>query len=154
MPDARTLAEFADYDGMLAAVRARVKELLVQGEAFDDFAGLPKGYLSKLIGARPARRIAHISMGPLFDALGIYCVVVEDPAATARLKQRLRPRNGSFVRTTYTVNGITNRKWARIQALGRMARWSKMTPAQRSEVARRLNVFRWRKNGNGHAARP
>jgi hypothetical protein len=125
--------------------------LQIQGEAFDDFAGLPRGYLSKLVGTRPQRRIAHVSMGPLLAGLGVICRMIEDPAATARLKQRLRPRNGSFVRTTYTVNGITNRKWARIQALGRKARWSKMTPAQRSKVARQLNVFRWRKNGNGHA---
>ena len=31
---------FADYDSMLALVRARARELQVVGEQFDDFAGL------------------------------------------------------------------------------------------------------------------
>jgi hypothetical protein len=30
--------------------------------------------------------------------------------------------------------------------LGRKARWSKLTPAQRSEHARQLNIYRWRKS--------
>jgi hypothetical protein len=47
-------------------------ELQVNGERFDEFAGLPKGYLSKLIGVKPVRRVANVSMGPLFNALGIY----------------------------------------------------------------------------------
>lgn len=124
-PDAadagRTLGTFTDYDGMLAAVRARVRELQVKGEEFDQYAGLPSGYLSKLIGERPVRRIGMTSMGPLLNALGVVCVLVEDPSATARLKNRLQPRNGSFVRATRTVHAITDRKWARIQALGRKA---------------------------------
>src|SRR6516164_2701423 len=95
----RTLAEFSDYDGMVEAIRARVKELAIAGEAFDEFDGLPTGYLSKLIGLRPVRRISHVSMGPLFDALGVYCLMIENPAGTARIKKRLRPRNGSFVRS-------------------------------------------------------
>ena len=53
----RVLAEFTDYDGMLAAIRNRVEELQINGQWFDEFAGLPIGYLSKLIGVRPVRRI-------------------------------------------------------------------------------------------------
>src|SRR5215472_2796577 len=101
MSAGRILGEFADYAGLLNAVRARAKELQIQGERFDEFAGLPEGYLSKLIGARPIRRIGMTSMGPLFDALGIYCVVFEDPDATRRLKNRITPRNNSYHRATY-----------------------------------------------------
>jgi hypothetical protein len=40
---------------MLAALRSRVNELQINGERFDEYAGLPRGYLSKLVGVRPIR---------------------------------------------------------------------------------------------------
>jgi hypothetical protein len=140
----REIAKFSDYDGLLAAIRIRVRELQIKGEAFDEFAGLPDGYLSKLIGEQPVRRIGMTSMGPLFDALGIYCLVIVDPAATARLKLRVRPRNGSFVRATYTLRAVTDRQWRRIQKLGRAARWQKLSKEQRSEIMREVALRRWK----------
>ena len=139
----RTLAEFHDYEGMVEAIRARVRELEIAGEAFDEYAGLPQGYLSKLIGAKPVRRISHVSMGPLFEALGITGLLVENEAGTDRLKKRLRPRNKSFVRTTYTHRVITDRTWRQLQKLGRAARWQKYTPEQRREIMRKLARRRW-----------
>src|SRR6516162_9119761 len=91
----RVIAEFSDYAGMLDALRKRVNELALNGERFDEYAGLPRGYLSKLVGVRPVRRISMTSMGPLFSALGIYCVMFENKDATMRLQKRLTPRNGS-----------------------------------------------------------
>ena len=133
----RALAEFADYDGMLNAVRSRVNELAINGERFDEFAGLPRGYLSKLIGVKPVRRISMVSLGPLFSALGIYCVIYEDPNATARLQKRLRPRNGSYARrAALYVRATTSREWRQIQKLGRQARWQKLSKKQRSQIMR------------------
>jgi hypothetical protein len=40
---------------MLEALRRRVNELALNGERFDEYAGLPRGYLSKLVGAKPVR---------------------------------------------------------------------------------------------------
>ena len=122
MSSNRVIAEFNDYQGLLAALRSRVNQLAVNGERFDEFAGLPRGYLSKLIGANPVRRIGMTSMGPLFDALGIYCIIVENPITTQRLKNRIQPRNNSFMRASYTHLAITNRQWLKIQKLGRQAR--------------------------------
>ena len=140
----RIVGEFADYSGMLDTLRARVDELSINGERFDEFAGLPRGYLSKLIGVRPVRRISMVSMGPLFSALGIYCIVVENPAATQRLKNRIRQRNSSYVRTTYTHLAITNRQWSRIQKLGRQARWKRLSRIERKDIMRAVALKRWR----------
>ena len=135
--DARPLAEFSDYTGMVDGLRKRASELALNGERFDEYAGLPRGYLSKLIGVNPVRRISMVSMGPLFSALGIYCVMFENKDATMRLQKRLTPRNGSYARrVSLYVNGITDRKWAQIQKLGRQARWKKLTKQQRSEIMR------------------
>ena len=51
----RVVATFGSYAEMLEAIRERVNELQIQGERFDDYAGLPTGYLSKLAGKRPPR---------------------------------------------------------------------------------------------------
>lgn len=146
MPDARTLGEFTDYEGLLAAIRNRVRELEIAGEPFDEFAGLPKGYLSKLVGSRPTRRIAHVSMGPLLAGLGVVCRMIEDPAATARLKQRLRPRNSSFVRSAPSIV-FTVRFFKRIGRKGAQARIDNSTERQRRKWAKKAAAARW-KNGN------
>jgi hypothetical protein len=140
----RTLGQFSDYDGMLAAVRARAQELQVSGQEFDAYAGLPIGYLSKLTAAdRPVRRIGHSSMGVLYQALGIYCVVVEDPVATARLKARLKPRNGSFVRSPLRI--VLTKRFLKINGRkGGQLRWQKLTKEQRSTIMRALAQRRWR----------
>jgi hypothetical protein len=144
MSSGRIVGEFADYTGMLDTLRARVEELQIQGERFEAFAGLPTGYLSKLIGVRPVRRIAMVSMGPIFSALGIRCIVVEDPAATARLKNRIKPRNNALMRASYTHLAITNRQWSRIQKLGRQARWKRLSRLERRDIMRAIALKRWR----------
>ena len=88
----RVIADVSSYEQMLAALRSRVTELQINGERFDEYAGLPRGYLSKLVGAKPTRRIGMQSWTPVLAGLGLRCLFVEDPEATQRLKNRLPPR--------------------------------------------------------------
>jgi hypothetical protein len=93
------------------------------------------------------------SMGPLLSAMGVKLQMVEDPEGTQRLKSRLKPRNNSYPRVTYTLRAVTNRQWLRIQKLGRAARWGKLSKRQRSEIMRMVRAgrkaaaARWRKEG-------
>jgi hypothetical protein len=98
----RVIADVSSYEALLGALRQRVAELQVNGERFDHFAGLPRGYLSKLVGAHPIRRLGMISFAPVLSGLGLRCLLVEDREATARLKNRLPPRNSSYVRDAAT----------------------------------------------------
>jgi hypothetical protein len=140
----KIIAEFVSYDEMLAAVRNRVAELGVCGERFDEFAGLPRGYLSKLIGARPIRRIAMTSMAPVLAGLGLKGQFVEDPIGTERLKNRVVPRNGSYVRGGVTHLTLTARFMQKIGRLGAQARIDNSTAEQRRKWARRAAFVRWR----------
>jgi hypothetical protein len=144
-PVGRVLGEFRDYGQMLAGIRARVNEMQVNGERFDEFAGLPRGYLSKIAGTKPVRRIGITSMGPLLSALGVTCIFVEDPEATARLKNRLKPRNPRLVRSAASEFRLSHRWLRKIASKGGTARDAKLTPEQRSELARELNRIRWKK---------
>jgi hypothetical protein len=138
----RVIAEFSDYNGLLTALRARVEELQINGQRFDEFAGLPTGYLSKLVGANPVRRIGMTSMGPLCSAMGITLAMLEHPEGTERLKSRVKPNNQSYPRVSYTLRVVTDRQWSRIQKLGRQARWEKLTKAERSSIMRAVRAGR------------
>ena len=144
----RVIATFGSYAEMLQAIRERVIELQIHGERFDDYAGLPTGYLSKLAGKRPQRRLGMVSFQPVLSGLGLKCQFIEDQAATERLRNHLAPRNGSYARPTQTYVIVTNRKWAQIQKLGHQARravWDKLPPQQRSDMMRALTLKRWRR---------
>ena len=144
---ARIIAdEIVEYSDFMQALRARVNELQIQGDSFCEFAGLARGYLSKLLTIRSVRRVGLQSMGPLLSAMGVKLQMVEDPAGTARLR-RLPPRNPSYVRTMPADAGITltARMLKRIRRLGGQARMAQLTAKQRSELGRRGAKARWRK---------
>jgi hypothetical protein len=139
--------EIVEYSDFMQALRARVSELQIQGDSFCEFAGLARGYLSKLLTIRSVRRVGMQSMGPLLSAMGVKLQMVEDPAGTARLR-RLPPRNLSYVRTMPADACIvlTPRMLQRIRRLGGQARMAQLTPEQRSRLARKAALARWRES--------
>jgi hypothetical protein len=142
----RVIADkIVEYSDFMQALRARVNELQIQGDSFCEFAGLARGYLSKLLTIRSVRRVGLQSMGPLLSAMGVKLQMVEDPAGTARLR-RLPPRNPSYVRTmpADACMVLTPRMLQRIRRLGGQARMAQLTPKERRELARKAALARWR----------
>jgi hypothetical protein len=146
MADERIVGEFVEYDDFVQAIRNRVVDLGIHGSRFCALAGIPEGYLSKLICARPVRRIGMSSMGPLLSAMGVKLQMVEDPRGTERLR-RLQPRNPSYVRAmpADACMVLTPRMLQRIRRLGGKARMAQLTAKQRSELARKAANARWGK---------
>jgi hypothetical protein len=140
----RVIATFSSYAEMLDAIRQRVNELNVSGECLDAYLGIPRGLFSKIAGVRPIRRLGMLSFSPVLNGLGLKCQFVEDEAATARLKNRVPPRDLRFVRAAPRIM-LTDRQWRRIQKLGRTARWQKLSAEQRSEIMRAVALRRWQK---------
>jgi hypothetical protein len=141
----RVLAAVSSYEQMLDALRARVVELGINGERFDEFAGLPRGYLSKLVGANPVRRLGMTSFQPVLAGLGLRLLVIEDPNLTARLKNKLAPRDESYVRGAATHLTLTTRFMQKIGRKGAQARVDNSTKQQRQEWARNAAITRWQK---------
>jgi hypothetical protein len=141
----RVIADVSSYEQMLDALRARVTALQVNGQIFDEYCGLPRGYLSKLVGANPVRRLGMTSFGPVVSALGLRCLFIEDEQATERLKKKLPPRNNSYVRADATHVVLTFRFMQKIGRLGAQARIDNSTPTQRRKWARQAAIARWRK---------
>ena len=140
----RIVATFDSYAGMLNAIRDRVNELSVTGTSLDQYIGLPFGYYSKIAGARPIRRLGMTSLAPVLNGLGLKCQFIEDQEATERLKSRVPPRNGSYVRSAPSII-FTVRFFKKIGRLGAQARVDNSTKAQRQQWARRAAIARWRK---------
>jgi hypothetical protein len=140
----KIIADVSSYEQMLDALRARVSALQVNGQIFDEYCGLPRGYLSKLVGANPVRRLGMTSFGPVVTALGLRCLFVEDEAATKRLRERVPPRNPAYVRGDATHVVLTFRFMQKIGRLGAQARIDNSTEAQRRKWARRAAIARWR----------
>jgi hypothetical protein len=143
MAGGRVVAEFSDYAGMLDALRRRVNELALNGERFDEYAGLPRGYLSKLVGVRPTRRLGMQSLSPVLAGLALRCLFVVDEEAERRLRDRVLPRNESFVRSTPSIV-LTVRFFQSIGRKGAQARIDNSTKQQRQEWARKAAIARWR----------
>jgi hypothetical protein len=147
MIEPRVIGEFDAYPGLVAALRARVAELDVSGECLDELAGLPRGYFQKLLGTRPVKRIGLRSLADVFGALAVKAVLVEDQAALARISSRLvRRKNAVPAAGTHSVHFEVSKRFLRkIAAMGGKARAARLTPRQRSMLARKMALARWRK---------
>jgi hypothetical protein len=134
------IAEFSNYDELISALRQRAADLSLSGETMDAISGLPSRYSAKLLGPNRVRRLGAISLGPFLGALAVRCLIVEDKAALERLRRQTTPRNGSYARVTHTLRVVTDRQWHQIQKLGRIARWKKLSKAERSEIMRAVRA--------------
>jgi hypothetical protein len=67
----------------------------VSNLVLDDVTGLPSGYSGKLLSRRFRRTLGRVSLGVLLQALGVKLVVVEDPAALDRVRDRLTQRKAN-----------------------------------------------------------
>jgi hypothetical protein len=144
----RVIADVISYEQMLAALRARVNELQLNGERFDEFAGLPRGYLSKLIGAKPIRRLGMTSFAPVLAGLGLRLLVIEDNAATERLKNKLPPRNQSYVRSVAVHTNLTTRFLRKIGAKGGENSRKFLSKRLVKRLARKAANARWKKGAS------
>jgi hypothetical protein len=84
------------------------------------------------------------SFSPVLAGLRLRCLFVVDEEAECRLRDRMRPRNSSYVRATPSIV-LTFRHFRKIDRLGAQARIDNSTKAPRQEWARKAAIARWRK---------
>src|SRR3954453_22826872 len=83
-----TSRPITDYAGLIQAFRDRRDELDVGHEVLCEIGGLQSGYVSKLLAPQPMKNLGPVSFGALLGGLGLAVIVVEDPAAVARVRGR------------------------------------------------------------------
>jgi hypothetical protein len=143
----RKLKTVRSYYDLVDAFRARVLELGTDFEEVDRVAGYTETYTSKLLAPRPSRNFGEVSLGSMLGALGLELHVVENPAATAKAKQRLKRRAYAPVvprpENRPVVFRLSRRHFSRIGKLGAAAYRAKVPPERRSAIARNASRKRW-----------
>jgi hypothetical protein len=92
MRETSILAEFSDYEGLRRGLSVVREQRDISLERLEEIAGAQKGYFSKILTATHSRHMGVQSLAWLIGALGVKCVIVDDPPAYARLKSRMTPR--------------------------------------------------------------
>jgi hypothetical protein len=149
----RVIAEVRDYAGFTAALRAWITKLNTNYECINDIAGLPSGYLAKLISATPVRSFSRISLGSTLGAMGLKLLLAVDHEKLAAMRPRYLPRsnlgrhaNDAMPRKEpHYLRG--NSAYMRfLRHRGVLA----LSPPRRRALARHAARVRWRNGGSPH----
>jgi hypothetical protein len=145
----RVLGEVLSYADLHGLLRGRAEELGLSRETLDEISGLQPGYSSKLLSARPIKKLGFASMPALLPALGVKLVLMVDEQQTAALQRRITAgtagtRRAANVRVQAVHQIVFTRR--RLQKMGRKGGANSrayMTPRQASELGKRAAYARW-----------
>jgi len=147
MLDERALATVRDYDGMIAAIRARMLEIGVTNETVDALTGLAGGYVGKLLAPSRIRNLGPHSLGAMLQSLGLKLIVVEDAETSKKMRPRWTQRKKAppvvamariAPRATWLFTPRSGRKAAK-------ARAEKLSPDMRRAIGLNAINTRWRR---------
>lgn len=151
MTEPRQIGIAGDYLGLIRLFRVRLLDLDINYATLDEIAGWAERYASKLLGEEPAKSLGQMSFDAIMGAMGVRLVMIEDKAATVRIRQRL-----DFAHRKYPMRPagrhepialrVTHEKLRQIAVSGGLARAQKMTPRQRTISAQKAARARWRKS--------
>jgi hypothetical protein len=136
----RKLAVIKTYFDLQDLFLNRIAEIGTDYEAVDEYCGFATNYCAKLLSQTAMRCFGPMSLDALLTALGLTLVAIENPATTARAKQRLAKRK--FAPYSRPVVLRFSRAHYRRMARARMA---KVSPERRSAIARNASLKRWSK---------
>lgn len=145
------LAEFSDYEGLRKALNVARDHRKMPLRVMNDLIDCPEGYFEKIMGPKPIRRMGLQSLGWAFAALGVKCIIVEDPAAWAKIERhsRFKTRDEAHFISSMHAEGkhhvVTWRFLKKISRAGGKARAMKLTQHQRKKIARMAAKARWAK---------
>jgi hypothetical protein len=146
MPDERRLAQVTDYDGMIAALRARMYELGVTNETVDAITGLQSGYVGKLLAPTRIKNLGPTSFGLMLQSLGLKLIVVEDAENSEKMRPRWVKREKAAPMPA--MPSMPRPQWlfsSRSARRVRSAQLEKQSPAERSRIARQAARARWQR---------
>lgn len=150
----RRLGEVKDYDGMIAAIRARMTEIGVTNETMDALTGLQSGYVGKLLAPTRIKNLGPQSFGLMLQSLGLKLIVVVDDVTSAKMQERWNKREkaapiramASIPRATWLFTSRSGRRAAKGRA-------EKLSQKHLSKLGRKAVRSRWREERRKRALR-
>jgi hypothetical protein len=145
---------------LLQTIRQRRDELSITNATIDDIAGLTDRHTSKILAAHfPSRNLGRISFPAVLGALGLgigAIVLLEDPEQVAAVSKRWARRKREILKTGQARIGAKLISRARPFVLKENARAANearnrlLSSEQRSAIARKAALARWRKHRTRH----
>jgi hypothetical protein len=81
-------APIRDMRGIVEGIRAAAIDREISHATLGELAGVPDGYVGKLFAHKQMKNLGYASTGPLLGAVGKMLLIVDDPEAIARVKDR------------------------------------------------------------------
>jgi hypothetical protein len=147
MLDDRVLATVINYDGIIAVVRGRMRERGITNATLEHIAGLPDGYIAKLLGASRIKNLGPNSFDGIVQGLGMKLIAVEDAKATEKMRPRWTQREKALpllamVRTPPRATWLFTPRSGREAA---KARAKKLSATERRAIGLNAINERWRR---------
>jgi hypothetical protein len=146
-----TITHSDGYHGLLSALQARAWERRISlgGAAAAEVAGLPVGYLQKILSPIPksrknVRRIGVASLGPVLGVLGVKLVMFEEREAVERFGSKIPARQERSVRSTAVHIHLSRQFLAKIGAMGGTNSRKNISRRRSRALARKAAAARWR----------
>jgi hypothetical protein len=83
----KVVGRASDYDGAIAAIKARVSEVGISYAKLDELAQLPEGWSGKTLGDGHVKQLSWRSFLAMIESLGMGCLFYVDP----KLVEQMRP---------------------------------------------------------------
>jgi hypothetical protein len=141
------------------AMRQRAETIGISRERIDEIGGLPDGYSAKLLTNPPYRSLGPLSTFQLIGALGMMVALIESPEMMQRIAQAPRRvqwnvRTGKNHWRAAKPLSMIGKLLRQNGALGGRKRSEKLSPAERTAIAKRAARVRWRRWRRERKLRP
>lgn len=147
--ESRVIAEFSDYSGLHAALRACRELRNISFETLDEIVGAPRGYFSKVFAPKSERKITMQSLGWALAGLGVKCLLVDDPHTLKQINGRMKSRDLKVVRAG-TVHIVLSRNLMRKnQRKGGLHSRKYIGKRRARKIARQAALIRWSRERQG-----
>jgi hypothetical protein len=150
-------APIRDMAGLVEAMKMACEEREISYATAGAIAGLSGGYVEKLFAHRPMKNLGYQSAGELLGALGKCLIMVDDPDAIPKVKNRWvkRKRVGSVEQSLSIALSIQQSEQEMIEFKAKSARREHMKSIGAKGGKRRLKTMkkRARQQIASHAAR-
>lgn len=133
-----------DYDGMKALIRARMAEIDITHETLEAM-GFAKGHVGKILAARQTKNLGPDSFNMFLEYLAIDLVAVVNEERAEKYRPYWAKREKPL--PMLSMDSIPRANWLFTPRSGRRARRAyveKLTPVERSKIARGAARARWK----------
>jgi hypothetical protein len=144
-------AEVTSYTELIGGIAARLGELGIRYEDFDDLAGFAPGLSGKVFGPAQVKRLGPEKLFDAIRAASLRLRVEADPEQLEKMRKQMaekcQPRQANQARAGNHASpvgtALMSRVFKHMSRLGNEARSRKMTKVERKESARHAANARW-----------